>query len=41
MERGVRTEEASPQDIQAKLNDALVQALDDEATRKRLLANWL
>jgi tripartite-type tricarboxylate transporter receptor subunit TctC len=26
-----------PQDIQAKLNDALVKALDDEATRKRLL----
>ena len=26
-----------PQDIQVKLNDALVQALDDEATRKRLL----
>jgi len=25
------------QDIQAKLNDALVEALDDEATRKRLL----
>lgn len=26
-----------PQDIQVKLNDALVKALDDEATRKRLL----
>jgi len=27
----------TPQDIQAKLNDALVKALDDEGTRKRLL----
>ena len=27
-----------PRQIQAKLNDALVKALDDEATRKRLLA---
>ena len=26
--------------IQAKLNDALVKALDDEATSKRGLANW-
>jgi tripartite-type tricarboxylate transporter receptor subunit TctC len=26
-----------PAEIQAKLNDALVRALDDEATRKRLL----
>ena len=26
-----------PGEIQAKLNDAVVQALDDEATRKRLL----
>ena len=26
-----------PRDIQAKLNDAVVKALDDEATRKRLL----
>jgi hypothetical protein len=26
-----------PQNIQAKLNDALVKALDDEATSKRLL----
>jgi tripartite-type tricarboxylate transporter receptor subunit TctC len=27
-----------PQDMQAKLNDALVRALDDEGTRKRLLS---
>jgi tripartite-type tricarboxylate transporter receptor subunit TctC len=27
-----------PRDIQAKLNDALVKALDDDGTRKRLLA---
>jgi len=26
-----------PQNVQAKLNDALVKALDDEATSKRLL----
>jgi tripartite-type tricarboxylate transporter receptor subunit TctC len=26
-----------PQEIQIKLNDALVKALDDEATRNRLL----
>ena len=26
-----------PREIQAKLNDAVVKALDDEATRKRLL----
>ena len=27
----------TPQDIQAKLNDALLKALDDEGTRKRLV----